>query len=169
MPYVDSYIWKLRQKVGHQLLILPATDIVAVDGQDRVLLVYNKDQDRWIFPGGYVEENQTTRQSAVRELSEEGGISSDAVDFIPFASISGFTIRYSNGDITQPHSQAFLVRKWKDNGDAIDSTEIAEREWYTIDELQAMELHQNVRNILDAYLLYRETGKYQVLEEQIDN
>ncbi|NCU39199.1 hypothetical protein EOL96_09325 [Candidatus Saccharibacteria bacterium] len=37
-----------------------------------------------------------------------------------------------------------------------------------IDELQSLNLHQNMKNMIDAYLAYIDTGKYQVLEKQID-
>ena len=63
---MDSHIWKIRQKVGHDLLVLPAVDIIAID------------------------------------------------------------------------------------------------------ELQSLNLHQNMKNMIDAYLAYIDTGKYQVLEKQID-
>jgi hypothetical protein len=82
--------------------------------------------------------------------------------------VSGFSIHYANGDITQPHSQVFMTRKWTDDGDPFDNVEITKLAWFTVDELQALNLHQNMKNIIDAYLAFINTGKYQVLEKQID-
>lgn len=169
MPYVGSHIWKLRHKVGHDLLVLPATDVIAVDEQDRVLLVHNIDLDRWVFPGGYVEEGRTTRQNAAQELLEEGGINTSVEDLVPIASVSGFTLQYGNGDTTQPHTQVFITRQWTDAGNELDSVEITKRKWFTTNELLAIDLHVNVKNLLDAYLAYRDTGEYQVLEHQVDS
>lgn len=168
MPYNGSYVWKIRQKIGHDLLVLPTADVVAVRDNGDVLCVYNKDFNAWVFPGGYAEENQTSDECAARELLEEGGLAAGPKSLEPFAFLSGATVHYKNGDVTQPFTQAFIARKWKDNGDELDDIEVAERKWFSIATLRSMEGNAYLLTILDAYEAYLKTGKYQMVSLKED-
>ncbi len=95
MPYVGSYIWKIRQKVGYDPLLLPTADTLAVDGKGRLLLIHNKDFDDWFFPGGYAEIGQTFNECAARELLEEGGLVTEPEDLMPFAFVSARKVEYA--------------------------------------------------------------------------
>ncbi|MBN1899943.1 NUDIX hydrolase [Candidatus Sumerlaeota bacterium] len=57
------------------------TDVVLIatdeKGERRVLLIKRKNppyQGRWAFPGGFIDENETLKQCALRELEEETGV-----------------------------------------------------------------------------------------------
>jgi ADP-ribose pyrophosphatase YjhB (NUDIX family) len=47
---------------------------VALDGDGRVLLVYNADDEQWVVPGGTVQFGETLPEALVRELDEETGV-----------------------------------------------------------------------------------------------
>ncbi|MGW2721633.1 NUDIX hydrolase [Streptomyces sp. NPDC001492] len=51
---------------------LPAA-LVALWHADRVLMVFDRFRQRWELPGGRIEEGESPRQAAVRELLEESG------------------------------------------------------------------------------------------------
>ena len=40
----------------------------------KVLLVTHKDFNKWLQPGGHIEENETPEEAAIREVYEETGI-----------------------------------------------------------------------------------------------
>jgi len=40
----------------------------------KVLLVYHKKLDVWLYPGGHVEDNETPDETVVREVMEETGL-----------------------------------------------------------------------------------------------
>lgn len=40
----------------------------------KVLLVKHKDFNKWLQPGGHIEENETPEEAAIREVYEETGI-----------------------------------------------------------------------------------------------
>lgn len=49
--------------------------------QDKVLLV-RKAQAKWTLPGGKIEANEGPAQAALRELSEETGLDTEALEFL---------------------------------------------------------------------------------------
>jgi 8-oxo-dGTP pyrophosphatase MutT (NUDIX family) len=167
MPYVGSYIWEIRQKIGHDLLIIPAVEVVAARDDGALMMVYNKDFDQWTFPGGYAEANQTSEVAATRELLEEAGLETATDDLVPFAYKSGHEAHYKNGDVTQPFTQVYLTRNWRDGGDNLDEVEISERRWFSLDEISQMSLQDGVNKVITAYSAFLATGKYQIINGDI--
>ncbi len=45
-----------------------------IDSQKRVLLLWHKRLQRWMPPGGHVDENETPEETARRECKEETGL-----------------------------------------------------------------------------------------------
>ena len=45
-----------------------------VDSQNRTLLLWHKRLQRWMPPGGHVDENETPQETAARECKEETGL-----------------------------------------------------------------------------------------------
>lgn len=170
MPFVGSYIWKIRQKVGHDLLIVPAVDVVAVRDDGKILMVFNKDCDAWTFPGGCCESgNESWSSCALNELAEEGGVTAEKADLVPFASFSGggnmFT--YSNGDVAQFYSMSFVTKKWHISSDELDYSEISERGFFSIDEIKELKLSHSARAVFPAYERYLQTGEFQIVEVEL--
>ena len=73
MP-ISDYLRDLRQRVGHDLLLLPGVAGVVHDDQDRVLLVRRADNGRWDLPAGAVDPGEAPAQALVREVYEETGL-----------------------------------------------------------------------------------------------
>jgi len=163
MSYVGSHAWKIRQKVGHDLLILPSVDMIAVRADGALLMIYSKQRKRWCFPGGYIEEGQTSEETAVRELLEETGLATKISDLVPFAGQSGYRNHYSSGDVTQPFTQTYLIRNWRDVGGKLDKAEVEEIKWFMPDELLASNLDSRMKKIFLAYNKFLDTGEYQII------
>ena len=59
------------------------TRVIVPDDAGRILLVeQNPEEDFWIIPGGRVEEAETPRQAAKREVREETGLDVDIIRLI---------------------------------------------------------------------------------------
>jgi ADP-ribose pyrophosphatase len=166
MPYVGSYIWKIRQKVGHDLLLSPTVDTIPVDEKGRLMLVYNREHKAWSFAGGQVEVGEDWRGSAAKELFEECGLRAELNDLIPFAMISGrgYMWNYSNGDKIQAFSTCFVAKKWEDSGAIEDKEEIEERRWFDVSEIEKMDLTLSTKYLLPAYKNWLQTGEFQVID-----
>lgn len=115
MSFEGSYLWRLRQKVGHDLVLTPGAAVAAQRPDGKVLFARRGDDDTWCLPGGAAEEGGSFARTAVDELREEAGLEIEASDLIPAACFSDaerHTLHYPNGDVAHYFSLLFLVRRW---------------------------------------------------------
>lgn len=62
-------------------------DAIVTNEQGQILLIKRKNrpyQDHWALPGGYLDQNETTLNAALRELKEETGLSADSAELLGF-------------------------------------------------------------------------------------
>ncbi|HWB68734.1 MAG TPA: NUDIX domain-containing protein [Solirubrobacterales bacterium] len=137
MAFVDSYLWRLRQKVGSDLLLMPGAMIALQRPDGHVLLTKRGDTGSWCLPGGAAEVGGSFAKTAIEELAEEVGVEAAAEDLIPFGCLSAaetHTIDYPNGDVTHCFALCFLLRRWR--GEPTPDTEEATAVLFTApDEL----------------------------------
>jgi len=74
MGYRDSYLWRLRQAVGNDLVLMPGSMIALQRGDGRVLLTRRADDGTWCLPAGAAEPGGSFARTAVDELTEETGV-----------------------------------------------------------------------------------------------
>src|SRR5262249_14776280 len=77
----SPYIKRLRDVIGTDLILVPGVSVLAVDG-DRVLLVYEVDQEAWSTPGGAMEVDERPQDAACREVLEETGLVVELGDIV---------------------------------------------------------------------------------------
>ncbi|MEX2108182.1 MAG: NUDIX domain-containing protein [Solirubrobacterales bacterium] len=163
MAYRDSYLWRLRQAVGNDLVLMPGA-MVAVQRDDRrVLLTKRTDDGTWCLPAGAAEPGGSFAQTAIDELSEEAGIQVSERDLIPFGCLSeaeAHTIHYPNGDVTHCFALCFLARTWQ--GDpAPDQEESTEARFVDLDALPEP-LHPPTAHALELLVAYLSSGSFQL-------
>src|ERR1044072_474264 len=95
---ISSYIQQIREKIGHEFLLLPSVTILVFDAEKRVLLVRHHNNNVWVAPGGMIEPDEIPEEAARREMQEETGCRVRLTK--TFGSYGGhqFRIRYQNGD-----------------------------------------------------------------------
>lgn len=166
MPYKDSYVAKIREKIGHDFkLIMPTSDVVIENDAGQLMMIYNRDFDGWAFPGGYVEPELSWPENAAREVLEESGINAAADDLIAIGMVSGpdYQGHYPNGDVTQLFSNIFLLQNWSFESDMIDESEIDGKKWVSPQEIEAMHLTFSGRAVYQIYRYYKITQQAQIL------
>jgi len=109
MP-ISDYLRGLRQKVGHELLLMPAVTVVCRDDQERVLLARHCDDDRWALPGGSIDPGETPADAAVREVWEETGLWVEPTRVVGVYGGPAFCVTYPNGDQIASVDTLFDVR-----------------------------------------------------------
>ena len=97
MP-MSGYMQQLRQKVGHDLLLLPSAAIVLHDDKGRILLCLHADKNIWVTPGGLIEPGEQPADAAIRETSEETGLTVEVTGILGVYGGQDLIIDYPNGD-----------------------------------------------------------------------
>jgi mutator protein MutT len=106
---------------------------------NKVLLIRRAnrpDAGRWAFPGGKIEQSETIRQAALRELKEETGVSGEALRI--FTAVDAFD-RDENGDLFQHIILIAVLCRWTD-GDVVAGDDAVDAQWVELEELGPLDL-----------------------------
>lgn len=163
MAYEGSYLHRLRERVGHELVLMPGA-MVAVQREDgQVLFTRRGDDGTWCFPAGSAEAGGSFARTAVDELAEEAGLRVAEADLVPFASLSeaeAHTIVYPNGDETHCFALCFLVRSWQ--GEPRPDGEESIGTAFAPPETPPTPVHPPTARALELLRSYLDTGAFQV-------
>jgi ADP-ribose pyrophosphatase YjhB (NUDIX family) len=110
MP-MSNYLRRLRERIGSDLLVLPAVAVMVLDQQRRLLLVQDAGMRLWATPGGAVDPDESPSDAAVREMWEETGLHVELQRVIGVYGGPEFTTTYRNGDAVSFMMTVFLARR----------------------------------------------------------
>ncbi len=130
MP-VPEYVTRLREHIGHDLLLLPGAGAVVRDDQGRILLLKRSDNGQWSLPAGMIEPGEQPAEAILREIAEETGV---VAEIERLAGVASHATEYPNGDKCQYLAVWFRCRAV--GGEARpDGDESLEVGWFAPDEL----------------------------------
>ena len=145
MPIPD-FIVELRRAVGNAPLWLAG--VTAVTIRDRkVLLVKRSDNGAWTAVTGIVEPGENPADCAVREVSEETGVSVQAAR-LAWVHVTRPTV-HANGDQAQYLDHVFLMR-WLSGEPFAADDESTATAWFDLDKLPPMTADMRRRIALSA-------------------
>lgn len=161
MTFEGTTLWRVRQKVGNDLLLWPGATVLVERDDGNILLGRRNDGRGWAMPGGGSEEGSSFVVTALQELREEVGLEADAHDLEAFATVSepeDHLIEYPNGDRTHYQGVWFVLRRWKGEPRP-DGEEILEVGWF--DPADPPPMIRSNAVALKLYRRYLETGRFQ--------
>jgi 8-oxo-dGTP pyrophosphatase MutT (NUDIX family) len=163
MPHPGSYLWRLRQAIGSELVLMPGAMIALRRDDGQILLTKRADDGTWCLPAGAAEPGGSFARTAMDELREETGIEVAEDDLVPFASLSeaeAHTIHYPNGDITHCFALCFMAERWQGDPhpDREESTEVR---FVEPDDLPTP-IHPPTAHALELLTAYLNSGRFQV-------
>lgn len=128
-----------------------AVGIVAIDREDRVLLVgqhrYALDEYSWEIPEGGVPDGESALEGARRELREETGV--DAADWLELGR------SHLSNSVSDELAILFLATGLAVGDATPDGTEALEIRWLPFDEVLAMTLDGRITDALTVLAVQR--------------
>lgn len=145
-----------------------------IDSQKRVLLLRHKKLNRWMPPGGHVDENETPQETARRECKEETGLDvlivGDAQEDIfienptegsmlkkPFAMLLEEIPAYNDQPAHQHMDFVYIARPVdEDQTLSLEEAEGSDLKWFTVGEVATLsdeEIFSNVRRFISLLSL----------------
>jgi len=122
------------------------------NAEDRFLIVrQNNNTKSWSFPKGHIEEGETPKETALRELEEETGITK-----IEFSNLPNIFEEYDfekNGEIRHKINELFIAFA-KDEKVKIQEGEIMDYKWATYSEAMETFTYDLSKNNLDLIVKY---------------
>ena len=163
MGYVGSNLWRLRQVVGNDLVLIPGAMVVLRRGDGRVLFTKRADDGTWCLPAGAAEPGGSFARTAIEEVQEEVGLDIEEADLVPFGCLSEaelHTLRYPNGDVTHCFALGFVTERWRGEPRA-DGEEATEIRFAPLDR-PPQPLHPAAVHALDLLRAHLASGRFQV-------
>jgi ADP-ribose pyrophosphatase YjhB (NUDIX family) len=163
LSFEGSYLWRLRQSIGHDLVLMPGAAVAAQREDGKVLFIRRGDNGVWALPGGGAEEGGSFARTAVDELREETGLVVPEAALIPaacFSEAESHTLRYPNGDVAHYFSICFLVRRWEGEPTPDGEEALELRFGDPADPPQPFE--DSTARVLELLLAYLRDGTFQV-------
>lgn len=134
MGFADSYVGKLRKKIGSDKIIVAGVRAIIRNQKGEVLLIRRKDTGRWGMPAGSLELGDSVTEAVKREVFEETGLRVISCRPMAIYSDPKYSVTYPNGDQVQIFVIVFIVDDWE--GDLISETdETSDIGFFDIDAL----------------------------------
>jgi 8-oxo-dGTP pyrophosphatase MutT (NUDIX family) len=146
---ISPHIKRLRELVGHELLVLPSAGVLPRDGAGRILLVRLVDTGQWAVIGGAIEPDESPQQAAVREAEEEAGVRVALGAILGVIGGPEFRLTYPNGDQTSYVSTIFEATVI-DGSPVPDGDETSDVQWWDRDRLPFHEMSLFTQALLRA-------------------
>jgi ADP-ribose pyrophosphatase YjhB (NUDIX family) len=161
LSFSDSYLGKLRQKIGSGIILVPGARVIVKREDGWLLMQHRTDFDVWGIPGGNAEDGEDLQSVAIRETLEETGIRIWNLVPFGFGSNPEFeTITFPNGDICQFFAMMFYTTHY-DGTPMVADDESKAVDWINPDALPPM--LPNMRRSVEAFQRFEETSIFQMI------
>jgi 8-oxo-dGTP pyrophosphatase MutT (NUDIX family) len=126
---ISPYVARLREKVGHELLVLPSVAVLPRDDAGQILLVQLADTSQWATIGGAIEPDESPEEAALREAEEEAGVRLTLGPLLRVLGGPEYRLVYPNGDQTAYVTMVFDARVVSGSPEPDGDETVAVRWW----------------------------------------
>lgn len=146
---MPPFLRAIREKVGHDLLVLPTVSGLVLDDHGRVLLIRHSIDGDWVLPGGCVEPDEYPADRLVEEMREETGLEVRPSRLIGVYGGPGCRVHYPNGDQVSCVVSLFECEV-VGGSPRPDGEESLEVDFFSDEELASLNVSSIGRTLLDA-------------------
>jgi hypothetical protein len=100
MP-MSAHVRRLREVVGHELIMLPGVAAVVRDEEGRVLVHRRSDDGSWSLPAGAIEPGESRRQPSFAKCAKRPGSMFTPARVLGIFGWPRLRHRYPNGDLVE--------------------------------------------------------------------
>jgi 8-oxo-dGTP pyrophosphatase MutT (NUDIX family) len=144
---ISDYLRGLRERVGHDLVLLPAVCVLIWDDDGRLLLMQEAETRKWQTIGGMVDPDESPWDAARREAEEEAGVEVRLERVRAALGGPGYRVHYPNGDLCSYVSTVFdavIVHGEPGGGD----DEVHQVAWFDPADIPSLDLDPLNRHLL---------------------
>lgn len=117
----------------------------------KVLLTKHSQNKHWSFPKGLIDPGQTSKEAALREVKEEGGVEAEILDKVGYSKY----VYFLNGEKIFKVVTYFLM-KYKSGSIKDHDWEVEEAGWYEVeDALKQLTFSQDKELLKKALMLLK--------------
>lgn len=95
---MSDYYKSLRNKIGHELIFMPAVVGIIRNEADEILFGRKHNEDKWGLIAGAIELGETPSEAVCREVLEETGLVVEPIKIIGVFGGAKHRFTYNNGD-----------------------------------------------------------------------
>ena len=148
---MSDYVRRLRERIGHDFMLMPAVATLVCDGDGSILLVRHV-EGRWQIPGGAVDPGERPEDAARRETREEASVEIELGDVLGVFGGPEYAITYANGDEAGWVVAVYGASIVSGTPAPGDPDEIQDVGWFTPAEIRGLDLHVSTRRTLELLL-----------------
>lgn len=130
-----DFVLRLREKIGHDPLWLPAVRGVVFDDEGRVLLGQRADNGHWALITGMLEPGEHPAPGLVREIFEETAVVAETERIVGVGVVGPVT--FPNGDVCDFLDITFRC-KYVSGEARVNDDESLDVRWFDLDDLPDM-------------------------------
>jgi len=111
------------------------------DGEKRVLVTQHSKHKGWDFPKGHIEEGESSKEAAIREVEEETGVRAEIIEKVGDTKY----FYYEEGESSSAKATVdkrvfktviYFLMKFTDQGEATTAFEVSAMEWLPVEEVE---------------------------------
>jgi 8-oxo-dGTP pyrophosphatase MutT (NUDIX family) len=122
--------------------------VYRIDGDGiKVVLIRPKDRDSWALPKGLVEQGESPVAAAEREAQEETGLQGTIICKIGSVKYT-YTAKWENPPTKVFKIVTFYLMQYTGGDTKLHDWEVAEVEWYSVDEAISKAAYSSEKQIL---------------------
>ncbi|AYG00675.1 NUDIX hydrolase [Lactococcus allomyrinae] len=144
-----SYIRKIREKIGHELLIYLGAGVI-IYHDNKILLQQRQDNGTWALHAGGIEVGEELEETARRELFEETGLKAETLELLGIYSGQDRFMTYPNGDQIYMPNVYYICRDFTGKLNP-QPDEVQQLAWFSLDQLPE-NIHKPNQRVLQDFI-----------------